>query len=86
MSEEAQNRLKRLRMRSWRRGMREMDLLLGPFADSELAKLPPETLDLYEDLLAESDPDLYVWLGARRDGPARYAALLRRIAEFHGYA
>ena len=35
-------RLKRLRMRSWRRGMKEMDLILGPFSDSQLVDLPED--------------------------------------------
>ena len=52
MVETSEARLKRLTMRSWRRGMREMDLVLGPFADAELAGLPAATLDAYETLLA----------------------------------
>ena len=43
-----ETRLKRLRMRSWRRGTKEMDLILGPFSDSELERLTPAELDLYE--------------------------------------
>jgi hypothetical protein len=39
MNEPRDTALKRLRMRSWRRGMKEMDLILGPFADAELARL-----------------------------------------------
>ena len=76
-------RLKRLRLRSWRRGMREMDLLLGPFADAELADLPIETLDRYEKLLSENDQDLYLWLIRKGGCPRRYHGILRRIAGFH---
>ena len=60
-------RLRRLRMRSWRRGMREMDLLLGPFADGELVGLEPAALDAYEALLSENDQDLYPWMRGARD-------------------
>lgn len=83
---EEEARLKRLSMRSWRRGIKEMDLILGPFSDSELAKLSPEELDLYEHLLEENDQDLYPWITARtRDehpGPEALSALLDRIASF----
>lgn len=77
-------RLKRLRLRSWRRGMREMDLLLGPFADAELAAVPPRALDRYEEMLSENDQDLYLWLSRRSPHPLGYDEIVRRIARFHG--
>ncbi|MEO0913281.1 MAG: succinate dehydrogenase assembly factor 2, partial [Pseudomonadota bacterium] len=51
--ETPEHRLKRLRLRSWRRGIKEMDLILGRFADAELAALSAEELDAYEALIAE---------------------------------
>ncbi|MBT8458197.1 MAG: succinate dehydrogenase assembly factor 2, partial [Boseongicola sp.] len=45
MSETLDIRLKRLKIRSWRRGMREMDMLLGPFSDGPLAGLSEDELD-----------------------------------------
>ena len=84
--EDHETRLKRLRMRSWRRGMKEMDLILGPFSDSELAGLGAADLDLYEVLLAENDQDLYPWITARmggaHPGPAAISPLLDRVARF----
>ncbi|MGF1503374.1 MAG: succinate dehydrogenase assembly factor 2 [Paracoccaceae bacterium] len=80
-------RLKRLRLRSWRRGIKEMDLILGRFADDALGALAPGELDVYEALLEEPDWDLYYWVtGAQPipEAPADRAALLVRIAEFHG--
>lgn len=77
--EEPQTRIKRLRMRSWRRGMREMDLILGPFADSRLATLDADALALYEALLDESDGELLAWVSGQAPAPARYAALLAQI-------
>jgi antitoxin CptB len=77
-------RLKRLRMRSWRRGTREMDLLLGPFADGPLADLPEAAFADYEAFLEENDQDLYLWVSKARGHPARYDDLIRRIAAFHG--
>ena len=73
-------------MRSWRRGMKEMDLILGPFSDSELATLGEDELALYEALLDENDQDLYPWITARlgdtRPGPQELLPLLDRIAAF----
>ncbi|WP_410218569.1 succinate dehydrogenase assembly factor 2 [Paracoccus sp. (in: a-proteobacteria)] len=88
MAETTENRLRRLHMRSWRRGMKEMDLILGHFADDTLQSLSAEELDLYERLLGENDQDLYLWVtaligsGPLRDdrGPAQLAPLLQRIA------
>lgn len=73
--ERPEHRLKRLHMRSWRRGMKEMDLILGRFADDRLASLPAGDLDLYERLLSENDQDLYLWVTARMgEGSAPKAA------------
>lgn len=83
--EDSDTRMKRLRMRSWRRGMKEMDLILGPFADHDLSALSPAMLDQYEQVMSENDQDLYAWITARiagRDaGPAEIAEVLALIAE-----
>jgi antitoxin CptB len=68
-------RLKRLRMRSWRRGTKEMDLILGPFSDRALDALPPDQLDRYEALLSENDQDLYQWVSGRIEPPAEHAGI-----------
>lgn len=78
--EGAEARLKRLSMRSWRRGTREMDLVLGPYAEVELAGMSADDLDLYEALLAENDQDLLQWVLGSRPAPARLAPLVSRIA------
>ncbi len=80
MSEAPENRLKRLRMRSWRRGTKEMDLILGNWADAHLTDLSPDDLALYDDLLAENDHDLYQWVTGTAPAPRPFAALIARIA------
>ena len=55
-------RRQRLKFRSWHRGTREMDLLLGSFADAYLDGFAPEELSQYEAIMEESDPDLYNWI------------------------
>jgi len=80
MNEARETRLKRLRVRSWRRGIREMDLLLGGFFDRSGAELGEAELDLYETLLTENDHDIYAWCSGRAPVPEAYAALVSRIS------
>lgn len=82
MEETAEARLKRMRMRSWRRGTKEMDLVLGPFADAHLGTLSEADLALYDRLLGENDQDLMAWLIGQSDPPDWMTPLLARIAAF----
>lgn len=86
MTETPETRRKRLRMRCWRRGTKEMDLILGPFADAVLSRLEPEMLDGLEQLLTENDQELYSWVSSRETTPRRHAQILARIREYHGLA
>jgi len=79
-SETAEHRLKRLRMRSMRRGIKEMDMILGSFAERGLARLSPADLDLYEHMLAENDHDLYAWFSGRLGAPEQFSSLISRIS------
>jgi antitoxin CptB len=65
MDETRDIRRKRLLFRSWHRGMREADLLLGSFAERYLAELSDAQLDRYEDLLANSDGPILDWITGR---------------------
>jgi len=77
-------RRKRLRFRSWHRGTRELDLLLGPFADRHLDELSAVELGEYEALLTMPDPDVYDWiLGQAEPPPALARGVLRLIKKFH---
>jgi antitoxin CptB len=56
-------RIRRIRYRSWHRGCKETDVILGQFADKALHLLQTEgELDLYESLLDEQDVDIWNWL------------------------
>lgn len=55
-------RIKRLRYRSWHRGCKETDVILGHFADERLETLDNKMLDIYERLLEEADADIWDWL------------------------
>jgi antitoxin CptB len=76
-------RVRRLRMRSWHRGIREMDLVLGGFADGALGHLAPDALDAFEALLSESDHDIYGWIAGRAAVPPGHAEIVGRIRTFH---
>jgi len=80
MVETAEARLKRMAMRSWRRGTKEMDLVLGPWSDTHLAGLSATDLEAYEVLLEENDQDLMAWILGQGSAPAPIAPLLDRIA------
>jgi antitoxin CptB len=82
MVETAEARLKRMAMRSWRRGTKEMDLVLGPFADAHLAGLSAAELETYDVLLEENDQDLMAWILGQSAPPAALSGLLARITAF----
>lgn len=63
-------RLRRLRYRAWHRGTKEMDLLLGPYADARLHAMKVADLDRFETLLEEADTDLLKWLMGQEPTPA----------------
>ena len=79
----ADDRLRRLRMRSARRGTKEMDLILGPYAQARLSQMPPDMLSAYEALLEENDQDLYAWVTGRAAPPDRHGALIESLRNFH---
>lgn len=81
MSETLEIRIKRLKMRSMRRGIKEMDLILSAFADRRLETMDAATMDLYEALLHENDQDLYQWVTGQAVPPAAFGALIDEIAQ-----
>ncbi len=82
MIETAEARLKRMAMRSWRRGTKEMDMILGPFADKHLGGMEPKTLDLYDQLLWENDQELLPWVLGQVPPPQAYDELIAEIGVF----
>ncbi|MEM8536498.1 MAG: succinate dehydrogenase assembly factor 2 [Pseudomonadota bacterium] len=80
MAETRDVMIKRLRMRSMRRGIKEMDLILSAFADEHLDGMAVEALTLYDQLLSENDHDLYGWIGGQFAVPEEYLDLITHIA------
>ena len=77
--ENREARLGRLGMRSRRRGTREMDLILGAYAEARLSDMSEAELELYDSLLSESDQDLYRWVAGQDYPPERFAELIGDI-------
>ena len=63
-------RRKRLRYRAWHRGTKEMDLVLGPFADAHVENFDEAQLDRLEALMNEEDPPLLTWVLGQAEPPA----------------
>ena len=66
------DRRKKLRFRAWRRGFREIDLILGGFADQRLSDLTPDGLADFERLLDAPDQAVYAWINGQERPPAEY--------------
>ena len=81
MSETREAMIKRMRMRSMRRGIKEMDLILSAFSDAHLADMNDAELALYDALLAENDHDIYGWVGGQFAVPDTYTGLIAQIAK-----
>ena len=72
---------KRLSIRSWRRGTKELDLILGQFSDKNLKELKISELKLYEKFLSNDDYLIYNWLFNKEDSPKIFKSLIKRIQE-----
>ncbi len=70
-------------MRAWRRGFREMDLILGPFADQHAQNLAEDELAAFEALLLADDQDVYGWVIGREPPPPEHdTVLMKKLQAF----
>ena len=76
MSEDSITKRKRLRYRSWHRGTKELDLLLGRFAEIHLDQFDDGDIALYEEILESDEHDIYGWISGRLAVPAVASFLL----------
>jgi antitoxin CptB len=82
-SEGLDARRRRLLFRAWHRGMREVDLITGRFADAHVAALSEAEVDDFERLMDVPEPDLLAWVMGQVPTPAEYdTALFRKMCEF----
>ncbi len=83
-SEGLDERRRRVMFRAWHRGMREMDLVMGRFADAFVAGLSEPELVEFERIIEMPDPDLYAWITDQSETPADIdSTLFRRVKDFH---
>ncbi len=77
-------RRRRLLYRLWHRGTREMDLIMGRFADAAIGELTDAEIGELEALAEVPDPEIYAWLTGGRAVPPNYdIAVFRRLRDFH---
>ena len=80
-------RRRKVLIRAWRRGMREMDILLGTFADANLPTLSEAEVDDLEALMELPDRDLFRWLSDEDEVPGNWdTGMFRRLKAFHTHA
>jgi antitoxin CptB len=77
-------RRRKLLFRAWRRGVREMDLIIGRFADAHIDTLDDTGLDDFERLIEAPNAALYAWVVGAEAVPADYdTTVLRQLIGFH---
>ena len=77
-------RRRRLLFRAWHRGMRELDLIMGRFAQSAIAQLTADELVDFENLMEVPDRELLAWVTGETDVQADFdTALFRRLRDFN---
>ena len=77
-------RRRKVLFRAWRRGVREMDLIVGRFADAYIDQFDDATLDDFERLIEAPNADLYGWVVGAESAPPDYDTnVLRQLIAFH---
>ena len=77
-------RRRKLLFRAWRRGVREMDLIVGRFADVFIDRFDDAALDDFEQLIETPNAALYAWVVGDEAAPQNYdTAVLRQLIAFH---
>lgn len=85
-AETVENWRKRLIFRSWHRGTREMDLLIGSFADRHVPAFGAVELALFEDILSTNDPDVYDWISGHKPAPTNMQSPVMDLLLAHRFA
>jgi len=76
-------RRRRILYRCWHRGIREMDLVFGQFAEEQISTLSETELDEFEIIMGEEDADLNSWITEAVPVPERYRTpLFERLASY----
>jgi antitoxin CptB len=77
-------RRKKILFRAWHRGMREMDLIMGRFAEASIDRMDDATLDIFEALIEVPDRDLLSWITGKEPTPENYDSdVFKALKAFH---
>ncbi|MCV6547174.1 MAG: succinate dehydrogenase assembly factor 2 [Cohaesibacter sp.] len=77
-------RRKKILMRAWHRGIKEMDLMFGRFVDGELDNLSDQELDELEMIMDQHDRDLIQWFTDEVPVPKEFdCVIFQRIKTYH---
>ena len=77
-------RRKKILFRAWHRGMREMDLIMGRFAEASIDRMDDVTLDVFEALIEVPDRDLLAWITGKEPTPTNYdSEVFQALKAFH---
>ena len=74
--------IKRLKIRSWRRGMKEMDIILGKFIDQEIQTMDDNEITAYENLLNNDDQTIFSWILNKEKIPEEFIDIIKKISQF----
>lgn len=81
---ELQDWRKKLLFRAWHRGTRELDIMIGRFAESAVPGFGASELAQFEELMKENDPDFYDWIIGKAIPPAHVNnAVLEKLIAFY---
>ena len=79
-------RRRKMLFRAWHRGMREMDILMGQFANAKLPEMADADLDAFEELMEAPDPEIFKWLTDALPVPAEYdTPLFHKLKSHHDH-
>ena len=84
--ESTENWRKRLTFRAWHRGTREMDLLIGSFAEKYIDGFDRRDLAVFEEILMNNDPDVYDWITERKTPPEDLKSRVLDLLLSHSFA
>jgi len=84
--ETIENWRKRLTFRAWHRGTREMDLLIGSFAEKYINGFDKDDLAIFEEILINNDPDVYNWIIGRQLPPPELKSRVLDLLLGHKFA
>jgi len=74
--------IKKLKIRSWRRGMKEMDIILGKFIDQEIQTMDDNEIAAYENLLNNDDQTIFSWILNKEKIPEEFTDIIKKISQF----